>query len=902
MGGAPLDLARYEAQAGWRIAVVRAAEMDAQLLSGAAGVEATARDTALAPATWRGEFTLNAGRLAFGENSLRTARANARFEGREAEGAAEWTLTAQRLDTAALSSERPSAAGEIAIDLSGDEEANGVARISLAGSRLTASAQDDIRAAFPDIINAPVGPAFAQAEQALDAAADNFDVVGPLALHVSEAGTRISIAAPIEARAATGMRLTLAPLREDAPALLLQWPGPALHGAISLELQGGGAPRASLLLDTVDWRPDAPFEADGTLTLTDWRAANSSIAAQELGVHFSQRNNAGQLDLVGPARITGPLGDGEVRDLVADLDVAIVWGNGWRVTPNKPCLPVRLAGMDVAGLSFQGGAFGLCAGQGGALVAADAARRLSGGFTIQRLALNGRMSGPNGQRARVSSTRVVGRFSGTTEDTRLAIEAAAPALAVDMDDARTIMIQGSRLTADTRVHDGTWRVDGAFDSGELNDPSLPGAVTAISGRWSAAPEDDIAVIRVAAGEAFVSAREAPVDATDKRPIFNAVRLRDIEAVSRQGRITAQGRILLDDPSQLLARFTAEHDAESGIGAAHIIADRIEFGPQLQPFQITELARGVIENVRGPASGTADINWTGDTLTAMGLARLEGVSLAMSTIPVIENVQGEVRFDNLFELTTPPGQQITVGLINPGISVRNGRLQFQLLSDQRVSIERAEFDFASGVLAMRPTQITLGSESTAFELTLSNVDVGALLSELNIPDLQATGQVEGTFPLVLTPRSAVVTNGVLRAQAGGGHISYTGRAGESATGAAKVAFDALRDFNYENLELVLNGDLGGDVVGSIVFRGENTGRPIDLTPIADLPGVGRVTSSGVPFAFNVSVTAPFRRLADAAATITDPTALINRAREEAARENEENEQPPPPVDPEPPSPR
>mgnify|MGYP006219452171 CR=1 FL=1 len=43
-------------------------------------------------------------------------------------------------------------------------------------------------------------------------------------------------------------------------------------------------PRASqsLLLDTVDWTPGAPFEADGTLTLANWSANTASIAASEL--------------------------------------------------------------------------------------------------------------------------------------------------------------------------------------------------------------------------------------------------------------------------------------------------------------------------------------------------------------------------------------------------------------------------------------------------------------------------------------------------------------------------------------------------------------------------------------------------------------------------------------------
>src|SRR5690606_19047996 len=202
-------------------------------------------------------------------------------------------------------------------------------------------------------------------------------------------GFRVEIAEPAQARAATGAVLRLAPLRSDAPALVVQSPELNLHGAVALELSGGGAPSAALLLDTLDWAPEAPFEADGTLTVDNWRADNASIAARVLGISIAvSPGGGGRVDLRGPAEITGPVGDGEVRDMVAALDVAVTWNSGWRVATNSGCLPVRLGGLDAAGLSFNNGAFALCPLEG-ALIAADASRNLSGGFSIEELALNG---------------------------------------------------------------------------------------------------------------------------------------------------------------------------------------------------------------------------------------------------------------------------------------------------------------------------------------------------------------------------------------------------------------------------------------------------------------------------------------------------------------------------------
>ncbi|ANP45478.1 intermembrane phospholipid transport protein YdbH family protein [Candidatus Viadribacter manganicus] len=889
LGRAPLDLARYDVELTSRAASFRGEGIAAEAITAAVGFEGIARDTQLSPETWAGQARGSAGNFSYAGSTIQRGRFEGRVDGAEARGQGRWSLSGARFDGVSLISEQPSANGVFRFELQGDETLSGDARIVLAQSHLNEAAQSDLRAAFPNIPDAPVGPTFAEAERALDAAADRFDLSIPVAMSATEDGVRLRIAAPAEAQSTSGARVTLSPLRQDGPALVLQWPGPALSGAVALEISGGGAPNASLLLDTVDWTPGAPFEADGTLTLTNWRAENASIATNELGIGIAvQPQGGGRIDLRGPAHITGPLGDGEVRDLVATLDLGVQWGNGWRVTPNSGCLPIRLGGIDAAGLSFANGDFSLCP-LNGALIAADANDSLSGGFSIRSLGLNGRMSGPKAQPAHLSASNIIGRFRGRSGDFTLALEAGAPRLAIQMSEDRTLAINLERITADAHIAD-SWSVTGSFNAGTLTDPTLPGSVSAIEGAWTAAPVDNKPVIRVSAGEALLTANRPASD--EDRPLFNPLRFVDANAVMSEGQINASGAIVLEARARQLANFTAHHDVSAGAGAANVSANQIVFGPQLQPFEITEQARGMVEGVTGPIAVDAEITWTRDTLLGGARVDLQGVSLATATIPIVNDVRGSIYFDDLWQLTTPPGQEITVGELNPGITVTNGRVRFQLLTEERVSIERAEFDFASGALAMAPTTIRLGADETRFELTLRDVDAADLLRTLNVPDLNATGQIEGNFPLLLTRQSAFVQNGVLRASGEGGVISYTGQAGETATGISRIAFDALRSFRYDALSLTIDGDLNGDVISSIDFSGQNSGQPIDLTPIAQMPGVGRVTVSGVPFQFNVRVTAPFRRLAQTAATITDPGSLINQGRQEDAQEPVDPDAPPP----------
>lgn len=870
---APIDLANMAAEASWRIGALRANGASASGVSGAIRGRADLSEAGLTLAGWTGEGHVSAVRAAIGAQSLLAAQIDAHFEGSGARARGAWSATAARYEGMSVRSARPSAAGEI--NLLSPGAFNGDARVLLAGAALDSRMQANLARAIPNIASSPVGPTLAQAEFALDRAADRFDIAIPLSLASSEGITRLTVTQPIEARAASGAVMRVTPLRGDAPALVMQWPGGALHGAVALDIDGGGLPSANMLVDSIDWAPGAPFEADGTVTIRQWRAAGASIAADEIGIVIAvQPDRLGRIDLTGPLTINGPLGDGAVRDMIADLDLAVQWGAGWRITPNRGCLPVRIAGLDAAGLSFQGGAFGLCAGQSGAIASANASGQWSDGFVIESLRLNGRMAGPGAQPARLSAARVVGRFSGGGDAVALNLEASTPALSVDMSPERTLTVTGETLTANAHFGGAAWRVEGAFQRGSINDPGFPGEVSAIQGRWSAAPEDERVVVRVAAGEAMVTAHA--VGPEDERPMFNAMRLADVSAEMRGGAVNAQGALLLDDKARALANFTAHHEIEAGAGQASFTADAMEFGDALQPYEITELVRGVVENVRGPAGGAANVVWDRDGVRASGRVRLNGVSLALATIPIIEDIRGDVEFDNLFTLTTPPGQNVTVGLVNPGIAVRSGQVRFQLLGDLRVAVEQAEFEFASGVLALEPTTITLGADEAEVRLLLRNVDAATLLSQLNMPDLHATGRIEGSFPLLLARNTAYVKNGELRAAPGGGVIQYVGQAGEGATGMSRVAFDALRSFSYDDLRITLNGDISGEVVSAIHFTGENTGRPVDLTEIAAIPGVGRVTARGVPFVFNVTVTAPFRRLAQTAAGFVNPGELIGDA--------------------------
>ena len=102
----------------------------------------------------------------------------------------------------------------------------------------------------------------------------------------------------------------------------------------------------------------------------------------------------------------------------------------------------------------------------------------------------------------------------------------------------------------------------------------------------------------------------------------------------------------------------------------------------------------------------------------------------------------------------------------------------------------------------------------------------------------------------------------------GVLSYVGSVSNEQVGVmGKVAFDALKDLQYKCLTILMDGALDGEMVTNVVFNGVNRGQ---------LGGVPRGLAGnfvGLPFIFNVRISAPFRGLMKSAQSYVDPSQVI-----------------------------
>jgi hypothetical protein len=335
-----------------------------------------------------------------------------------------------------------------------------------------------------------------------------------------------------------------------------------------------------------------------------------------------------------------------------------------------------------------------------------------------------------------------------------------------------------------------------------------------------------------------------------------------------------------------------HRLSDSSGSADLAVKELRFTEAFQPDQLTSLALGVVANVRGSVVGDGRIEWTANGVTSRGTFATADTSLAAAFGPVT-GLTTTLSFDDLIGLRSAPGQIAKIREINPGIPVVDGEIEYQLLDNNRVRIEGGSWPFAGGQLLLHPTTLDFGTEKARrLSFDIVGVDAAVFLQSFGFENINATGVFDGTLPVEFDGMGGRIVGGRIDSRGGGGTLAYVGELSNRNLGViANFAFGALRSLKYDDLTIVLNGDLDGEMVTDIRFggvgQGEGATRNFLTNQVAKLPLV-----------FNVKIRAPFRQLLTSAKGFYDPTLLIEqnlpalmRAQEEAEKARITPVQPP-----------
>ena len=662
-----------------------------------------------------------------------------------------------------------------------------------------------------------------------EAAARSFGATAQVAVAADAAGQRGTVS-ELNARSANGLKLdqtgqvTVAHI-DKAPVTM------SLSGGATLT--GGGLPRMTLD-GSGRWG-----SGRASLVVAPWSVG--SAAVQRLNLDLT--SDAAGTTVTADVRASGAVGGGVVVRGLGGSAVVRLGADGSLVFGMR-CVALDWAALSRAAMRTGPGAARLC--PTGTAIATLSGGRLGGGAVVDPLNLRG-TSGETPFSLVTSSLRVA--LGGTGQRPTAAL---APARVEGRYGTRGGSgIIGGRL--DLAGLKGTGRIDGA----RLDDPGLAVAIGNAAAGWQLARGR----LTLTGGEARVTGRTLPAR-------FEPIRIDAVAATIADGRVEARGDGRLAAGDKRLFGFTATHDLASGRGEAAVETGTLTFGLDLQPFQLTEALRGVVDNVRGPVVGSGRFDWTGDSLTSRGTVRVDHVSLATASLGPVDDVAGTVVFDDLLAMTTPAGQTLTIKRINPGVAVDDGVVFFRMLAPDAAAIESIRWPYAGGALTLAPVVIRSGDLRRDFLLSVDGLDAQLFLQKFEIKDVNVTGIFDGRLPLVFADGHGRIVAGSLVARAGGGLVQYVGAVGGEDLGAgARLAFDALRRLRYKSLTLDLDGDLDGELVTQLRFTGTNEAQ----TTLGG--GPLPIKATGLPFKFNVTVRAPFRALLGTASSFSDVRPLI-----------------------------
>lgn len=774
-------------------------------------------------AGWSGSFDALGGDLAIAGGRSASSSIIGQFKGTAARTAVNFDAKANAIESALFTAQSFNVAGDLAF---GADPLSGQAKLSLTGAALPPAQLSRLQALGANG-GGPVldllGPLASAGRRALR----NFDASADVALSSATGRTQIAVTRPT-LRSASGAVLNSAAdghvtLTADRSALRWQASG-------DWTLAGGGLPTAQMQLSR---SPEGQIR--GRLRVAPITGKTSRLALKPVSI---SGDRAGNWSIASEASFSGSMGGARVEGLQMAFH-ALVDSRGNARLSNR-CSTLALNSARIAGVTLGQNRLQLC-GSGGPSLLAYRGGRLAGDVALIAPVIKGR-SGENPLLVSAASGRYAlasGNWSLNALSVALGEGDAASNFAAKQVGGETIgtglagtITQASgeigTIPLDMRDFAGTWR----FDQGLLT----------------------------LAGRMMLSDQQNP-----RR--FNPLSSQDVMLRFEDGKISANASFQELESGADVVRVELRHDFGLASGSADLNVAGLRFNSGFQPDQLTPLALGVIANADGTVAGRGRIDWQGSTLTSGGTFTTAGSNFA-AAFGSVRGASTTLTFDDLIGMRSHAGQRISIDEINPGFPVIGGQIDYQLLDSNRIHIEGGRWPFAGGELRLKETILDFDENAVRrMEFELTGVDAAVFLTELGFSNINASGIFDGVLPVEFSGLGGRIVNGRLTARPGGGEVAYVGELSSYNLGAmANFAFNMLKSLRYERMEIILNGDLDGEMLTDVTFAGLSQGKGASRNFITR-------QVEKLPIVFNVRINAPFRQLITSAKSLYDPTQYI-----------------------------
>lgn len=715
---------------------------------------------------------------------------------------------------------------------------------------VTARARDPLGSLRRVAAGTPLAPLVERLAQSVDRASRDNSLTAAFVVRTDPAGGAAELS-DLHFAAASGARI-------DLPAgsrAVMRWPDGRWSFNGAAQLGGGGLPSGLLRLTSSG--PSGNYS--GRLELAPYKAAGSRLAMRP--VIFSAEPGGSRFATM--ITLDGPMAGGGVTGLAMPLSGLLSSDGALHV--NDACVPLRWQTLRISSLALDPAFLRLC--PNGRAMLSLARGSATGGVS----------SGPFALAGRVGSSPLRLRSVGITADLAdSALRARGMEIRIGRNEAPVILYAGSLQGRAERRG-----IAGKFDKGSARIGTVPLDFQGMAGSW-----------RFADGRLDVDGGLRVAD-TQADSRFNPVRSDDSKISLADGRLTATGHLRHPVRGKPFARVDVVHALATGEGHAEFTLEELRFGPQLQPDDLTPVALGVVANVAGAVEGGGKIVWAPGGVKSSGRFTTANMDLAAAFGPVT-GLSTTLVFTDLLAMETAPGQIATVKSINPGIEVRDGRVAFQLLRDQKAQIEGGLWPFSGGTLTLLPSRLDFDAKQARhLVFRVTSLDAAAFINTLDLKNISATGTYDGLLPMVFDASGGRIEGGILVARQDGrgplvihdartlsapcdprrqaGTLSYVGDVSNADLGTyGKLAFDALKHLHYRCLTILLDGAIDGEFVTQLAINGVNQG----------LGDAGQSSMSrqflGLPFLFNVRITAPFRGLINTYQSFADPSTLIRNS--------------------------
>ncbi|WP_247713050.1 intermembrane phospholipid transport protein YdbH family protein [Qipengyuania intermedia] len=686
-----------------------------------------------------------------------------------------------------------------------------------------------------------------------------------------------SLIASVESLANTGEGTLVEPIaRKIAAALQAQTRGSSLRGRVRVsrtddaltllvpeaEVRGGqGARLLSVSRFEASTQGDAPMRYSGNLatggpgiprisgrmerrtqsgpafrlSMALYEAGVARLAIPSLSIVQSDR---GALGFSGEVEASGPLPGGAIDSL--SMPVSGRYEPGGNLALWRDCTRLAFRRVAFSNLNIEGPGLTLCPPPGKPILAYGA-----GGLQLAAGApqLN---------------------VKGTLADTPISIASGPVAFAwPGVVKARDLdIVLGPDGTAsrfaitdlDARLGDD---IEGSFSDAEITLASVPLDIREARGAWSYSGG-----VFAIADAAFRLLDRAEPDR------FEPLAAREASLALRDNLITAQADLREPESDRLVTAVDIDHNLGTGAGSARLVVDDLLFDDRLQFADLTPLALGVIANADGSIDGVGRIAWSADgDVTSSGEFSTDSLDFAAAFGPV-KGASGTIRFTDLLNLTTAPGQKLRVASINPGVEVLDGEIEFALRNGEVLAIAGGSWPFMGGRLVLRDFDFNLGvEEERRYVFEIIGLEAAQFVAQMELENISATGTFDGTVPIVFdSDGNGRIDEGILISRPPGGNLSYVGDLTyEDLSAIANFAFDALRSMDYSQMRVVMEGPLAGEIVTRVRFdgvqQGEGAKRNIVTRQIAKLP-----------IQFRINIRAQFYQLLTSMKALYDPSAV------------------------------